>query len=88
MPHQTEHECNSGIHYTYELELKTIEVSLCRKTRLWECCARYLLKTCAVTIRDGKSNKNRQSILNHNLIAPLTELIGEALEIQRTDNAV
>ncbi|MCC5854797.1 MAG: integron integrase [Idiomarina sp.] len=59
-----------------------LRVNECLALRVQDIC----LKTCAVTIREGKGNKDRQSILSQHLIAPLTELITSALDIQREDN--
>ena len=59
-----------------------LRVNECLALRVQDIC----LKTCAVTIRGGKGNKDRQSILSQHLIPPLTELISSALETQREDN--
>lgn len=59
-----------------------LRVNECLSLRVKDIC----LKSCSVTVRNGKANKDRQSILSQNLIAPLTKLISAALEIQRKDN--
>jgi integron integrase len=39
-----------------------------------------------LTIRDGKGNKDRQTLLSRNLLTPLQELIEAAIKVQQRDN--
>lgn len=59
-----------------------LRVSECLGLRVQDIC----LTSCSVTVRDGKGNKDRQTLLSQNLIEPLTSLISEALVVQRRDN--
>ncbi|WP_111642989.1 integron integrase [Marinimicrobium alkaliphilum] len=40
----------------------------------------------AITVRDGKANKDRQTLLSRALVEPLREAVSLALELQRKDN--
>lgn len=59
-----------------------LRVSECLSLRVQDIC----LSSLSVTVRDGKGNKDRQTLLSQNLIGPLTHLINKALVIQRQDN--
>lgn len=41
----------------------------------------------AVTVRDGKGNKDRQTLLSQSLVSSLKQKIESALEVQKRDNA-
>lgn len=44
------------------------------------------LHNLSITVRDGKANKDRQTILSPHLTTGLTDLINAAVELQKSDN--
>jgi len=45
------------------------------------------LENLTLTVRDGKGNKDRQTLLSHALVEPLKVLISDAIALQKKDNA-
>jgi integron integrase len=59
-----------------------LRVSECLRLRVQD----IDLKGLSLTVRDGKGNKDRQTLLSTRLTGPLTEVIDKALALQNQDN--
>jgi len=59
-----------------------LRISECLRLRVQDICFSSL----AVTVKDGKGNKDRVTLLSRHLVAPLQEMVNLALAVQKTDN--
>lgn len=59
-----------------------LRISECLRLRVQDICFSSL----AVTVKDGKGNKDRVTLLSRHLVAPLQEMVNLALAVQTTDN--
>lgn len=59
-----------------------LRINECLRLRVKDVC----LQTYALTVRDGKGNKDRQTLLSRNLKKHLSDLINSALDVQANDN--
>lgn len=59
-----------------------MRISECLRLRVQDICS----NTQAITVRDSKGNKDRQTLLSQHIITPLTQATQKALEIQKQDN--
>ncbi|WP_151705492.1 integron integrase [Nitrincola alkalilacustris] len=59
-----------------------LRISECLRLRVQDICFSSL----AVTVKDGKGNKDRITLLSKHLVAPLQEMVNLALAVQKTDN--
>ncbi len=59
-----------------------LRLNECLRLRVQDICFQRL----AITVRDGKANKDRQTLLGQSIVEPLKQAIEVALKVQRRDN--